>query len=220
MKRVLIQAVSQPLEAPAATGLAASQLRRIRRIVDAAIELAEQGGFDGVRLRDVAESSGVALGTLYKYFPSKEAILLYAVNEGNEGLERLMVEEPPRGETAAERVADFFARATGTFTRRPNFARAVLRAIAASDQATAAQQAGFHLRIGRMIISALRGEAPDVSRPLSETIGSEREQSIALMLNHVWFAALLGWSSGLHSAEAVADRMTQAIDLMLGGTAP
>ena len=212
------QSLDTDLSTAPSTGLAASQLRRIRRIVDAAIGLAEQGGFDGVRLRDVAETSGVALGTLYKYFPSKEAILLYAVNEGNEGLERLMLEQPPRGDTPAERVADFFARATRTFTRRPDFARAVLRAIAASDQATATQQAGFHLRIGRMIIAALRGELPDLSLPLSETIGSTREQSIALMLNHVWFAALLGWSSGLHGADTVADRMSQAIDLMLGGS--
>ncbi|MAE96697.1 MAG: hypothetical protein CL910_18775 [Deltaproteobacteria bacterium] len=209
--------MSSPLESPSATGLAASQLRRIRRIVDAAVQLAEQGGFDGVRLRDVAESADVALGTLYKYFPSKEAILLYAVNEGNEGLERVMGESPPRGDSPAERASDFFARATQTFTRRPDFARAVLRAIAASDHATAAQQAGFHLRIGRMIISALRGEQPELSRPLSEPIGSEREQAIALILNHIWFAALLGWSSGLHPATAVAERMAQAIELILGG---
>ena len=39
--------------------LATSQLRRVRRIVDAAVALAEKGGFDGVRLRDVAEASGV-----------------------------------------------------------------------------------------------------------------------------------------------------------------
>ncbi len=139
-------------------------------------------------------------------------------NEGNEGLERLMVDDPPRGETPPGRVADFFARATGTFTRRPDFARAVLRAIAGSDRATAIQQAGFHLRIGRMIIAALRGEKPDLSLPLSEPIGTAREQSIALMLNHVWFAALLGWSSGLHGSDVVADRMSQAIDLMLGGS--
>ena len=209
--------MSAPLESAAATGLAASQLRRIRRIVDAAVALAEQGGFDGVRLRDVAEHAGVALGTLYKYFPSKEAILLYAVNEGNEGLERVMIESPPRGATPSERVTDFFARATRSFTRRPDFARAVLRAIAASDQTTATQQAGFHLRIGRMIIAALRDETPDVARPLTEPIGSDREQEIALILNHVWFAALLGWASGLHPASAVAQRMGQAIELILGG---
>ncbi|MEM9692781.1 MAG: helix-turn-helix domain-containing protein, partial [Myxococcota bacterium] len=42
------------------------------RIIDVAIELAEEGGFDNVRQRDVARLAGVALGTLYKSFKSKE----------------------------------------------------------------------------------------------------------------------------------------------------
>ena len=57
----------------------AASARRGRRVA-----LAEQGGFDAVKLRDVAEASGVALGTLYKYFRSKEEILLFAVNEDME----------------------------------------------------------------------------------------------------------------------------------------
>ena len=34
---------------------------RSRRIVETAVELAEQGGFEAVRLRDVAAHAGVAL---------------------------------------------------------------------------------------------------------------------------------------------------------------
>ena len=52
---------------------------RSRRIVDAAIELAEQGGFEAVRLRDVAAHANVALGTLYRRFRSKEDLLLAAL---------------------------------------------------------------------------------------------------------------------------------------------
>ena len=79
--------------------LAASQLRRMRAIVDAAVALAEKGGFEAVRLRDVAEASGVALGTLYKYFRSKEDILLFAVHEEAEKLEAVMAARPARGAT-------------------------------------------------------------------------------------------------------------------------
>ena len=168
--------------------LALSQLRRLRRIVDAAIALAETGGFDGVKLRDVADASGVALGTLYKYFRSKEDVLLFAVNEDSEQLLRVMAERPPQGAQASARLVELFARATRGLTRRPNFARAVLRAIAASDSGSAVQQAAFHLRMSRMVVAALRGEAPDVATPLSEPSGSEREQRIALVLQHVWFA--------------------------------
>ncbi|MGH7287882.1 MAG: TetR/AcrR family transcriptional regulator, partial [Myxococcota bacterium] len=133
-----------PSESASPPRLASSQLRRIRRVVDAAVELAERGGFDAVKLRDVAEASGVALGTLYKYFRSKEEILLFAVNEDMERLEAVMVERPPRGDTPTERLSEFFARATRGFVRRPAYAHAVLRGAAASQATTAVQQAGFH----------------------------------------------------------------------------
>jgi AcrR family transcriptional regulator len=204
-----------PAESAAPPRLVSSQLRRIRRIVDAAVALAERGGFDAVRLRDVAEASGVALGTLYKYFRSKEEILLFAVNEDMERLEAVMRERPPKGETPTERLSEFFARATRGFVRRPDYAHAVLRSTAAGQATTAVQQAGFHLRLSRMVVAALRGEAPPSERPLAEPVGSEREQRIALVLEHVWFACLLGWVSGLHPVKTVSERMRDAVSLLL-----
>jgi len=204
-----------PAESAAPPRLVSSQLRRIRRIVDAAIALAERGGFDAVKLRDVAEASGVALGTLYKYFRSKEEILLFAVNEDMERLEAVMSERPPQGHTPTERLSEFFARATRGFVRRPDYAHAVLRSTAASQASTAVQQAGFHLRLSRMVVAALRGEAPAIAKPLAEPVGSEREQRIALVLEHVWFACLLGWVSGLHPVKTVTERMRDAVSLLL-----
>jgi AcrR family transcriptional regulator len=205
--------MESPVEAP--PRLAMSQLRRIRRIVEAAIDLAEKGGFDGVRLRDVAEASGVALGTLYKYFRSKEDILLMAVNEEAAGLERVLAERPPVAGTASDRLVELFARATRGLTRRPDFARAVLHAVAAAGADTAIQQAAFHLRLSRIIIAVLRGEGVDPELPLPQTIGSDREQRIALVLEHVWFASLLGWASGLHSVSHVTETMRSAVELLL-----
>jgi len=196
--------------------LAASQMRRVRRIVDAAVALAEDGGFDGVRLRDVAEASGVALGTLYKYFRSKEDILLFAVNEEAERLETVIAARPPSGDTAQERTTEFFARATRGFTRRPNFARAVLRAVASADHKTAVQVAGFHLRMARTIVAAIRGERPDISRDITEPVGSEHEQAIVRILENVWFSALVGWGGGLHPAKTVTDQMRTTAAYLLG----
>jgi TetR/AcrR family transcriptional regulator, cholesterol catabolism regulator len=208
------QRVSLPVETPVAR-LAASQLRRIRRIVDAAVALAEEGGFENVRLRDVADASGVALGTLYKYFHSKEDILLFALNEETERLESAVAQRPPRGGAAVGRMTELFARATRGLTRRPKFAKAVLRAIASGDDATAAKVAGFHLRMLRMVLAAMRDEAPDLTRPMDQTPGSPREQQIATLLAHVWFAALVGWSGGLHPTRTVTERMRDAIALLL-----
>ncbi len=72
-----------------------------------------------------------------------------------------------------------------------------------------------HYRTSRMVVATLRGEVPDSQRPLSEPVGSEAEREIALVLEHVWFASLLGWASGLHSEAEVNERMATTARLLL-----
>ena len=120
------------------------------------------------------------------------------------------------GGSAQERTTEFFARATRGFTRRPNFARAVLRAIASGDHKTAVQVAGFHLRMARMIVAAIRGERPDIAKAITEPEGSEQEQAIVKILEHVWFSALVGWGGGLHPARTVTDQMRTTAAYILG----
>ena len=54
----------------------AAQRDRRRRIIDATLALASKGGYDAVQMRAVAEKADVALGTLYRYFPSKIHLLV------------------------------------------------------------------------------------------------------------------------------------------------
>ncbi len=208
-------------EDPPVARLAVSQLRRVRRIVDAAVALAEDGGYDNVRLRDLAGAADVALGTLYKYFSSKEDILLFALAEDAAHLESMLAARPAEGPTPEARLASFFVRATRAFTRRPHFARAVLRAIASGDgSVTALKVAAFHLRMTRMIVAALRDEPPHSELPLSQPVGSERERAIALTLNQVWYASLVGWAGGLHPARLVTERVETTVELLLGEPGP
>jgi AcrR family transcriptional regulator len=46
------------------------------RILDTAIGLFRQTGFDETTMRDIASEAGVALGLAYHYFPSKEALVM------------------------------------------------------------------------------------------------------------------------------------------------
>ena len=55
--------------------LTAAQAARRERVVRAALELAAEGGYDAVQMRDVASRSEVALGTIYRYFSSKDHLL-------------------------------------------------------------------------------------------------------------------------------------------------
>ena len=194
--------------------LAASQLRRHRRIVDAVIELAEKGRFRGVRLRDVAEVSEVALGTLYKYFHSKEDILLFALTEELEKLETAMATHPVDGKSALARLTRFFERATRGMTYRPQFARAMLRAMASGDAQVSSKVAGFHSRMTRLIVAAVRGKPVDLSRELTSATSTERERQVAFILQNVWFAALIGWAGGLHPTRDIVAPVRTAAALM------
>jgi len=194
--------------------LTPSQLGRLRRIVGAAVRLAEKGGLEAVRLRDVADASEVALGTLYKYFHGKEDILLFALTDEVEKLEEAMAARPPRGDSALARITEFFKQATRGLVRKPHFARAVLRSLACGDSETTAKVASFHLRMTRLIVAALRGEHTNLGANVRVCAGTENERQVAFILQNVWFASLVGWAGGLHSARAVPEHVRTAAALM------
>jgi AcrR family transcriptional regulator len=184
------------------------------RILDVAIDLAEEGGFENVRQRDVADQAGIALGTLYKSFSSKEDILCAALEREAQTLERKMEAKPAEGNTPSERLHAFFKIVTRGMCRKPKYARAVLRAMASGEPEVAANVAGYQERMNRIIISAMRG--PD--RPGESNEVSQREAMVALYLQRIWFASLVGWSAGLQGQNDVVEQMQTACDLLLDAT--
>lgn len=61
---------------PTSQGIAARQ-----RLYDTAVQLIGERGFDHTTLRDVAAKAGVSVGLLYRYFPSKQAVVLALYDE-------------------------------------------------------------------------------------------------------------------------------------------
>src|ERR1700749_1394744 len=55
---------------------------RTPEILAAALECFAKGGFSGTRMDDVAAAAGVTKGTLYLYFPNKEALFEAVVRSG------------------------------------------------------------------------------------------------------------------------------------------
>ena len=179
---------------------------RARRIVDTAVELAEKGGFEAVRLRDVASNAGVALGTLYRRFRSKEDLLVAALEMEVQEVEARLDSRPPRGADARERVGAFFQMTTRAMLRRPNLTRAMLRAVASGEPELTQKVTAFHGRLAALIGRALRGNG---SAP------TEHERRIADVLGQVWFASLVGWAGGLHGQAAVVEQTRIAAELLL-----
>jgi AcrR family transcriptional regulator len=61
------------------------------KILDTAVGLFREGGFDQTTMREVAARAGVALGLTYHYFPSKEAVVM-AYYDRVQGEHRRVVE--------------------------------------------------------------------------------------------------------------------------------
>ncbi len=187
---------------------------RQNKILDAAVSLAEEGGFDNVRQRDVAAKAHVALGTLYRRFRSKEDMLVAALDREAQALEKRMRETPPKGATPGERVSSFFRMATRGMIRKPMYARAVLRAVASGVPEVAGKIAVYHGRIAGIIIDALRGpDGPDVTVEPP----SNYESTVAAMLQQFWFAALVGWSASLITEKQVAEQTSFAATILIRG---
>jgi AcrR family transcriptional regulator len=77
---------------------------RERRIVKAAERLFAKKGFAEVAMEDVAARAGLAVGTIYNYFPSKSALLLAIVRRESESLltrGRKILDDPPDDPVAA-----------------------------------------------------------------------------------------------------------------------
>jgi AcrR family transcriptional regulator len=183
------------------------------RILDVAVGLAEAGGFENVRQRDVADQAGIALGTLYKSFISKEHILSAALAREADELDRKLKLRPPSGDTPAERLQGLFKIVTRTMCHKPKYARAVLRAMASGQPEVAGHVAAYQGRMNAIIIGAM-GDASGKGGAHAKQ-QEERQNAVALLLQQIWFASLVGWSAGLFSPTDVTAHMNRSIELIL-----
>jgi AcrR family transcriptional regulator len=189
------------------TGSAAQRERR-RRILDATIALASQGGFDAVQMRNVADDAEVALGTLYRYFPSKIHLLVSALDREFEQAEQRTAARAVPGETPHERVMFILGRTTKMLQKQPLLTEAMVRAFMFADASVAGEIHQVGMRLTTMISRAITG-SPDHAEPTDE------EAAIIRVISDVWLAALVGWVTGRTDAEDVEKQMDVAVGLLL-----
>ncbi|GGS94669.1 TetR family transcriptional regulator [Streptomyces chromofuscus] len=179
--------------APAAPPLTERQEARRRRILRACAQLAGRGGFDAVQMREVAELSQVALGTLYRYFPSKIHLLVATMQDQLEHLHGTLRKKPPTGETAAERVAETLMRAFRALQREPHLADAMVRALTFADRSVSPEVDQVSRQTTAIILDAMGLDDDPTPAQLSAV----------RVIEHTWHSALITWLSGRASIAQV-----------------
>lgn len=187
----------------------AAQRERRKRILDATYALAGDGGFDAVQMRAVAEQADVALGTLYRYFPSKIHLLVSALQREFDGAaERLNAKAVP-GDTAADRVIHVLKRLTRGMQGDPKLTEALTRAFMFADASVAEEIHGVGMSMTTIVTHAMHGGVPTDDEVTDEDI------AIARVIGDVWLSALVGWVTGRSSAADTAAHMETAVRLVL-----
>jgi AcrR family transcriptional regulator len=183
----------------------AAQRARRERILAATLALAAKGGYEAVQMREVAERSEVALGTLYRYFPSKVHLLVSAMAQEVEMLSVRLQKRQAIGDTRADRVAFVLERSTRSLQREPLLTEAMVRAMMAADVTVAAEVRTVREGMAHLIVQAIRGEGPE----------QEHDEELAAILQDVWFARQIAWLGGRIEAEDVWHDIHLAIRLVL-----
>ncbi len=177
-------------------------------MLDAAETLALDGGWDGVQMREVAIRAEVALGTLYRYFPSKEHLLVSVMLLEVEQLADRLAVRPPQGEDPVERVVDVLRRANRALQRQPRVTIAMIRALVAGNTDVAPVVAAIREVMRRIISDSLDAAAPDPS--------GAHEVVVIDLLSDVWLAALVSWISGVATSAQVISKLEDATAVLLG----
>jgi AcrR family transcriptional regulator len=186
----------------------AAQRDRRKRILDATIALASKGGFEAVQMRAVAERADVALGTLYRYFPSKIHLLVSGLarelERGQERAERATVP----GDTAYERLLFVLGRITRAMQRDPNLTEAMTRAFMFADASASSEVDTVGTLIERMFTRALHGGTVT-------TEPTDEDRAIARVIGDVWLSNLVAWVTRRASASDVADRLELTVRMLI-----
>ena len=198
------RARNQPAATADTEAGSAAQRERRKRILNATLALASKGGYEAVQMRTVAERADVALGTLYRYFPSKIHLLVGALTEEMEQIQDKLDRRPIPGETPADRMLYVLSRVTGSMQRDPMLTEAMTRAFMFADPSAATEVNTVANQMVRMFTKAMHDGEP-----------SADDIAVARVIGDVWLANLIAWVTRRSSADDVSSHLELAARLLL-----
>jgi AcrR family transcriptional regulator len=165
---------------PTARGAAARE-----RLYATAIQLIAAHGYEETTLRDIAGAAGVSVGLLYRYFPSKQAVVIALYDELSSEYARQAADMPP----GRWRDRFVFALKTSLHVLKPHLvALRALTPVLVGDPEEGIFSPGTafsRLRVQRVFEQAIVEATDAPKQPLAEALGR--------LLYLVHLAVLLWW---------------------------
>jgi len=188
---------------PPGSRLAASQLARRERVIDAAYDLLTTMPYERVQMREVSEESGVAIATVYRYFKSKELLFAHVLVRWVNRFGTRVQNRPVRGLTNEDRLVDVFTRAIRAFQRMPQFFSAFQVVETCADPEA------------RELIRQLSVETHEIYASALDGVDSETLGDIMLVSDAVMNQLLRSWTLGHIDIDQVYRAMERSIRLLV-----
>ncbi len=170
-----------------------AQQARYDRVIAVATDVLSAGGLEAVQMKDLAQRAGVSLATLYRYFPSKDYLLLAVALARYQAAVRQVSAEEPRGGTVRERVALHLRREFRAQQRSQRLTEAVAGAMNGSGRSYSS------------IIEAAEHTHAQVVRHVAAGGGrlTEQQEKLLTVVLDISGAATRRWLAGTYSVADV-----------------
>lgn len=181
----------------------AESIRKREIILDCTATIASSGGYDAVKMRAVADSAGIAVGTLYRLFPSKPHVLVAVLAREFEhlGAER---DWTATAGSPRLRVEQLNTRLCHEWRTRPALTEAVTRAFVFADGSANAEVDRAEAVIEHLIGLAIAGGEPNPTH-----------HRLAAIIGNIWLASLITWVRHGTTGDDIAVRLERSIGLIL-----
>lgn len=166
--------------------------------------IASKGGYEAVQMRAVADRADVAVGTLYRYFPSKVHLLVSALGREFSRIDAKPTARGRRGHPF-QRLNFMVGKLNRAMQRNPLLTEAMTRAYVFADASAASEVDQVEKLIDSMFARAMANGEP-----------TEDQYHIARVISDVWLSNLLAWLTRRASATDVSKRLDLAVRLLIG----
>ncbi len=188
---------------PSPESLTASQFARRERIVRVALNLLVNGDYEKIQMRDVAEASDVALGTVYRYFTSKEHLFAAVQIEWVKSLHRQILRRPPTGQSNLERLSQVLHKTVRAFQLQPQFYRVLLVLEVAKDP------------FAKELFEVMTRETGATYREALSDVDPKTASVLLGVVLAVLGAELRSWVLGRQSIDEVNQNLDAALSILL-----
>jgi TetR/AcrR family transcriptional regulator, cholesterol catabolism regulator len=187
--------------------MTSGQLVRRAKIIEEVIDLIAEVGADAVQMRDVAQRSGVALATVYRYFRSKEHLLAAALEDWQKRLtRRILAARSSTDDGQLPGVLDYLQRAQRAFHRNPNMTALMLQTMTSADPEAKAA------------IDQMNRTNVEMFNRLLEGVADDDVPNVSFGINGALSNALAGVLAGMLTLDESLARVEWVARTLIGAT--